>query len=41
MELEERVTEQMDRERTKDAILNFEIEQLRKAIKRAEAIERV
>ena len=41
MELEERVTEQIDRERAKDAILNFEIDQLREAIKRAEAIERV
>ena len=37
-ELEERITEQMDRERIKNAILNIEIENLKKAVKQVEKI---
>ena len=38
MELEERVTDEIDRERVKEAILSLEIEQLRDAIKKAERV---
>ena len=37
-ELEERITEEIDRERVKEAILSLEIEQLRDAIKKAERV---
>ena len=35
-ELDRRINEQMDRERMQDAILNFEIETLRKAVAEVE-----
>ena len=35
-ELEERITEQMDMERGKNAILNIEIENLKKVVKQVE-----
>lgn len=38
MELEERITDEIDRERVKEAILSLEIEQLRDAIKKAERV---
>ena len=37
-ELEERITEQMDRERARDAILHFEIETLKKAVEQVENV---
>lgn len=37
-ELEERITEQMDRERVKDKILALEIDQLKKAVEKVENI---
>lgn len=37
-ELEERITEQMDRERVKEAILKLEIENLKKAVGKVENI---
>ena len=37
-ELEERITEQMDRERTRDAILALEIETLKKAVEKVENV---
>lgn len=37
-ELEERITEQMDRERVKTAILKLEIENLKKAVERIENV---
>jgi len=37
-ELEQRVTEQIDRERTQDAILAIEIESLQKAVRNVENI---
>ena len=37
-ELEERITEEIDRERVKEAILSLEIEQLKDAIKKAERV---
>lgn len=37
-ELEERITEQIDRERIKDAILKLEIENLKKAVEKVENI---
>ena len=37
-ELEERITEQLDRERIKNAILAFEIESLKKAVEKVENI---
>lgn len=37
-ELEERITEQMDRERVKDAILAIEIESLKKAVDKVENV---
>lgn len=37
-ELEERITEQMDRERAKNAILAFEIENLKKAVETSENV---
>lgn len=37
-ELEERITEQIDQERVKDAILKFEIETLRKGFDKVENI---
>ena len=37
-ELEERITEQMDRERIQDAILKFEIETLKKAVGKIENV---
>ena len=37
-ELEERITEQMDRERVADAILKLEIETLKKAVEKIENI---
>ena len=38
MELDERITEQMDRERVADKILNLEIEMLKKAVERIENV---
>ena len=37
-ELEERITEQMDRERVKDKILALEIDQLKKAVEKVENV---
>mgnify|MGYP007133702928 CR=1 FL=1 len=37
-ELEERITEQMDRERVKDKILALEIDQLKKAVENVENV---
>ena len=37
-ELEEMITEEIDRERVKEAILSLEIEQLKDAIKKAERV---
>lgn len=37
-ELDERITEQMDRERAREAILKCEIEMLKKAVERVENI---
>lgn len=37
-ELDERITEQMDRERVRDRILALEIEQLKKAVGRIENV---
>ena len=37
-ELEERITEQMDRERVKDKILALEIDQLKKAVEKIENV---
>ena len=37
-ELEERITEQMDRERVKDKILALEIDQLKKAVETVENV---
>lgn len=37
-ELEQRVTEQIDRERTQDAILALEIETIKKAVRKVENI---
>lgn len=37
-ELEERITEQMDRERVKDKILTLEIEMLKKAVENVENV---
>lgn len=37
-ELEERITEQIDRERVKDAILKLEIEMLKKAVENVENV---
>ena len=37
-ELEERITEQMDRERIKDKILALEIDQLKKAVENVENV---
>lgn len=37
-ELEERITEQMDRERVRDQILALEIEMLKKAVERVENV---
>ena len=37
-ELEEQITEQMDQERTKNAILAYEIESLKKAVAKVENI---
>lgn len=37
-ELEERITEQIDQERVRDAILTLEIETLRKAVDKVENI---
>ena len=38
MELDERITEQMDRERVRENILNFEIESLKKAVGQIENV---
>lgn len=40
-ELEERITEQMDRERVKDKILALEIDQLKKAVEKVECVGNV
>ena len=40
-ELEERITEQMDRERVKDKILALEIENLKKAVGQIECVGNV
>ena len=40
-ELEQRVNEQIDRERIKDAILKLEIETLKKAVGKVEDISRI
>ena len=37
-ELEERITEQIDRERVKEAILKLEIESLKKAVEQVENV---
>ena len=37
-ELDERITEQMDRERKRDAILKLEIETLKKAVGKVENV---
>ena len=37
-ELEQRINEQLDRERIKDAILSLEIQQMNKAIEKAKAV---
>jgi len=37
-ELEQRTTEMIDRERMKDAILKFEIENLKKAVEKSENV---
>ena len=37
-ELEERITDQMDRERVRDAILKLEIENLKKAVEQIENV---
>ena len=41
MELDERITEQMDRERVKDNLLSLEISGMRNAIERAKAVTNV
>ena len=40
-ELEERITEQMDRERIKDKILALEIQTLKKAVENVENVSRL
>ena len=40
-ELEDRITEQMDRERVRDKILALEIQNLKKAVEKVEDISRV
>lgn len=40
-ELEQRITEQIDRERVKDKILALEIQSLKKAVEQVEDISRV
>lgn len=37
-ELEERITEQMDRERVKEKILSLQIENLKKAVEKVENV---
>lgn len=37
-ELEERITDQIDRERVKDAIFSLEIESLKKAVEKVENV---
>ena len=37
-ELEERINEQLDKERIRDAILKFEIENLKKAVEQCEKV---
>jgi len=40
-ELEERITEQMDRERVKEKILSLQIENLKKAVEKVENVSRL
>lgn len=40
-ELEERITDQMDRERVADAILALEIKQLKEAVERVEQVSNI
>ena len=40
-ELEERITEQIDKERIKENVLKFEIENLKKAVERVENVSGV